>query len=98
MTTFSDTWNDSFEASPDDDNYGYEIDNYIRKLALAIRERMEVEHKGKDGVNDGAHSTVVVDDHGLASAHQVVNVCYGTGDPPTASDTTLGTLFIKYTA
>ena len=56
MTTFTDTWNDTFEAKPDDDNYGYEIDNYIRKLQIAIRERMEVEHIWKIGATDGEHS------------------------------------------
>ena len=37
-------------------------------------------------------------DHGTASTDQVINVCYGTGSPPTANTTTEGTLFIKYTA
>ncbi len=41
---------------------------------------------------------LVVGDHGTASNAQVVNVCYGTGSPPTASDTPIGTLFVKYTA
>ena len=29
---------------------------------------------------------------------ELVNVCYGTGDPPTASTTPIGTIFIKYEA
>ncbi len=37
-------------------------------------------------------------DHGTASTDQLVNVCYGTGAPPTASTTTEGALFIQYTA
>lgn len=37
-------------------------------------------------------------DHGTAATDQVVNVCYGTADPPEASTTTEGALFIKYTA
>jgi hypothetical protein len=37
-------------------------------------------------------------DHGTASTDQVVNVCYGTADPPAANTTTEGALFIKYTA
>ena len=37
-------------------------------------------------------------DHGTAATDQLVNVCYGTGDPPAAATTTEGTLFIKYTA
>ena len=42
--------------------------------------------------------TIVTGDHGTATLPQTVNVVYGTGDPPTASDTTEGTIFIKYTA
>lgn len=37
-------------------------------------------------------------DHGAAATDQVVNVCYGTGDPPAANTTTEGTIYIKYTA
>lgn len=37
-------------------------------------------------------------DHGIASTDQLVNVCYGTGSPPTASTTTEGTIFIQYVA
>ena len=37
-------------------------------------------------------------DHGTAATDQVVNVCYGTGDPPAANTTTEGALFVKYTA
>lgn len=43
-------------------------------------------------------SGCVAADHGTAATDQVVNVCYGTGSPPTANTTTIGTLFIKYTA
>jgi len=39
---------------------------------------------------------LIATDHEEASTAQVVNVCYGTGDPPEASTTTEGTLFIKY--
>ena len=43
-------------------------------------------------------SALVAIDHGAAATDQVVNVCYGTGSPPTASTTTEGTLWVKYTA
>jgi len=43
-------------------------------------------------------SGAVAADHGVAATDQVVNVCYGTGDPPAANTTTEGTLFVKYTA
>jgi len=42
--------------------------------------------------------TIITGDHGTAATAEVVNVCYGTGDPPAASTTTIGTLYIKYTA
>ena len=41
---------------------------------------------------------IIAADHGTASTDQVVNVCYGTGEPPAANTTTEGTLFVKYTA
>lgn len=41
---------------------------------------------------------LVVGDHGTASTDQVINVCYGTGSAPSASTTTEGALYIKYTA
>ena len=41
---------------------------------------------------------LIANDHGTAATDEVVNICYGTGDPPAASTTTEGTLFIKYVA
>jgi hypothetical protein len=48
----------------------------------------------------GGTMTVALEaaDHGTAATDQVVNVCYGTGDPPAANTTTEGTIFVKYTA
>jgi len=40
--------------------------------------------------------TTTTGDHGTAATDEVVNVCYGTGDPPEANTTTEGTLFVKY--
>ena len=37
-------------------------------------------------------------DHGSAATDSIINVCYGTGNPPAANTTTIGTLFVKYTA
>ncbi|GAI42491.1 unnamed protein product [marine sediment metagenome] len=37
-------------------------------------------------------------DHGAAATDQVINVSYGTGDPPAANTTTEGSIFVKYTA
>jgi len=42
---------------------------------------------------------MVASDHGAAGTDQLVNVCYGTSaTPPTANTTTIGTLYIQYTA
>ena len=43
-------------------------------------------------------AAIAAADHGTAATDQVVNVCYGTGDPPAANTTTEGAIFIKYTA
>jgi len=43
-------------------------------------------------------SHVEAADHGTAATDRIVNVCYGTGAPPGAATTTIGTLFVKYTA
>ena len=39
-----------------------------------------------------------VADHGGAATDMVINVCYGTGAAPAANTTTIGALYIKYTA
>jgi len=50
------------------------------------------------GALDANGNAIVAADHGTATTAQVVNVVYGTGAAPTASTTTEGTLYIKYTA
>ncbi len=40
----------------------------------------------------------VVTDHPGPGTDKVVNVVYGTGSPPTASTTTIGTIWVKYAA
>ena len=53
-------------------------------------------------VNKGGDTmtgALIVPDHGTATTDQVVNVCYGTSaTPPTATSTTIGALYIQYTA
>lgn len=41
---------------------------------------------------------IIPSDHGTATNPEVVAVVYGTGSPPTASTTPIGTLFMQYTA
>ncbi len=44
-------------------------------------------------------SGAVAVDHGTASTDQIINVSYGTSStPPTATDTTIGSIYIQYTA
>jgi len=43
-------------------------------------------------------SGALAKDHGAAATDMLVNVCYGTASPPAAGGTTIGTLFVKYTA
>ncbi len=52
-----------------------------------------------DYASAGHTGDLVVEDHGTAATDMVVNVSYGTSDtPPTATTTTIGSLYIKYTA
>jgi len=48
--------------------------------------------------NESAARKIKARDHGTATVPEVVNAVYGTGTPPTASTTPIGTLFLKYTA
>lgn len=48
--------------------------------------------------NESAGRKIKARDHGTATDPEVVNVVYGTGSPPAASGTPIGTLFVKYTA
>jgi len=57
-----------------------------------------VSKKHSQNTDTALGSGAVAKDHGTAATDMIVNVCYGTGDPPTASTTTEGTLFVKYTA
>ncbi|HBH13819.1 MAG TPA: hypothetical protein DDX29_12035 [Clostridiales bacterium] len=52
---YTDTWDASFEALPTDSNYVYEVDNYIRQLKLAVRERMEKDHYFDEAGTDADH-------------------------------------------
>jgi len=58
--SFSYIWDDTFESLPDNNTYGYEIDDYFRKLYVAIRERMQVDHIWKIGDADGEHSKITL--------------------------------------
>ena len=42
--------------------------------------------------------SIIARDHETATVAEVANIVYGTGSPPTANTTPIGTLFIKYVA
>jgi len=101
--------NDGFQGMVDNDQIiGVEAgfldeDNMASDSATAFASQQSI----KKYVDDTVHtqntdtalgSGAVAADHGTAATDQIVNVCYGTGSAPTASDTTEGTLFVKYTA
>lgn len=41
---------------------------------------------------------VLASDHGTAATDMLINVAYGTGSPPAANTTTIGSLYVTYTA
>lgn len=51
---------------------------------------------GLDGHSQNTDTLTI--DHGAAATDVLVNVCYGTGAAPAANTTTIGALYIKYTA
>lgn len=65
--------------------------NYCDGVTSDIQTQIDT----KGGSSGG---TIVVADHGTAATDEVVNVSYGTGAPGTASDTTIGSLYVKYVA
>ena len=48
--------------------------------------------------NEAADSKILARDHETASVAEVSNIVYGTGSPPDANTTPIGTIFIKYVA
>jgi len=56
--TFTDIWDSTFESLPNNNTYGYLIDDYFRRLYIAIRERMQVDHVWESAQLDGAHNKV----------------------------------------
>ena len=57
-----------------------------------------VTKKHSQNTDTALGSGCVAADHGAAATDQVINVCYGTGDPPDPATMTEGALWVKYTA
>ena len=56
--SFQYVWDSTFESLPDNNTYGYLIDDYFRQLYIAIRERMKIDHIWAIGETDGGHNKV----------------------------------------
>ena len=80
------------------------LGNQISADVPDIKENLEFHKDVFEAITSGWSNTstsdlkLVAPDHGSADLDQVVNVCYGTGSAPTANTTTIGSLFIKYSA
>lgn len=83
MTTFTRSWDATYESKPDDDNFGYEIDNYIRQVIVDVRERLEIDHIWKIGATDGEHKKVTLAP--LATKPTLPGASYGAIYTKTAS-------------
>lgn len=58
MTTFTRTWDTSYEASPAGSDLANTIDNRMREVKVDARERLEVDHSMAGDVDDGLHKKV----------------------------------------
>lgn len=58
MTTFTRTWNASYEQSPEDDDDALEGALRIREVREDVRERLEVDHSWAGDAHDGKHKQV----------------------------------------
>lgn len=75
------------------------VDDGVINLTLSDAGTLTVSISDSSDINitlDGFSR--VASDHGTASVDEIINVSYGTGDPPAANTTTEGSLFIRYVA
>jgi hypothetical protein len=73
----------------------------LRPIAENLEDvKTAINNLGTLADEDAAGLTLAVmpKDHGTASDPEIVAVVYGTGSPPTASNTPIGTIFVKYEA
>ena len=77
----------------------------IFKVVNPIEHSFTVLRQSPEAVEDFSVKKVIQTKEGQTGDHNVdgsrpelVNVCYGTGDPPVANTTPIGTIYIQYTA
>jgi len=57
-----------------------------------------ISKKHSQNTDTALGSGAVAADHGAAATDQIINVCYGTGEPPDPATMTEGALWIKHAA
>jgi len=92
--------NNYLEVKPSTDSYGIIIRDSGSSDYLNLLNINGVSYLRDNTTTflSGSGSYAYAADHGTAATDQLVNVCYGTGSPPAANTTTIGALFINYTA
>ena len=69
--------------------------NYCGSVSSAIQTQIDTK---APTASPNLTGTPLAPDHGTAATDMLVNCCYGTGAAPSASSTTIGSLYIKYVA
>lgn len=64
MTSFTNTWNASYESTPADSEDAALGASRIRELKSDVQERMEVDHSWAGDANDGAHKKLTMLEQG----------------------------------
>jgi len=60
MTSFTETWNATYETLPADSEDAKDGANRIRKFKTAVQERVEVDHSHAGDAHDGKHNKVTL--------------------------------------
>lgn len=60
MTSFTRTWDASYEALPADSDNALEGASRIRQVKVDVQERLEVDHSMAGDTNDGAHKKITL--------------------------------------
>jgi hypothetical protein len=68
------------------------------KLDTSVNASLDLADSAIQPTGGTMTGALIAHDHGTAATDQIVNVCYGTGTPPAANTTTIGTIWVKYTA
>lgn len=90
--------NINLAGMPDFRKLGMGLQNQIDGVRALISTENLWDRTGTTLSTHTVGDAIEASDHGTAATDQLVNVSYGTGNPPAADTTTIGSLYIKYTA